>query len=105
MPNMLGDIVAHLIAEFPDVEIVGRSAGDEANDDALAAASLHMADLLIVRDQQGCVGQILSNRGLSILSISEDGREADIVRLDGERLTLDEASLGRIAARVRGGRH
>jgi hypothetical protein len=97
---MLGDIVVHFLAETTDIDLVGRTA---SGDDALGEAAKVGADLLVVRDDdEGAVGSLLAAPNLSILWIAADGHAGTIVRMARNRVTLDRASVGRIASSILG---
>jgi hypothetical protein len=99
MPQMLGDIVVHLLGALPDVDFVGRVHGDG---DALEAARMTHADLLIVREPDGALGSILAQPDLSILQISADGQDGTLLKFDQHRMPLDRGSVDRIAVLIRG---
>ncbi len=99
MPQMLGDIVVQLLGALPDVDFVGR-AGDDV--DALDAARMTHADLLIVREPDGALESILAQPGLSVLQISPDGQDGALVKFDQHHMALDRASVDRIATLIRG---
>jgi DNA-binding NarL/FixJ family response regulator len=100
MPAMLGDIVVHLLAESAEVELVGRT--DEGHD-ALDLAAKAGADLLIVRDDDdGAIAALRALPNLSILWIASDGHRGTIARMGQSGVTLDRASVGRIASSILG---
>ena len=98
---MLGEIVANCLAGIPELELVDSIA---AGQDPLIEAQACKADLLIVSELDPALARVFAGQGLSILAISQDGRDAEIVRLDGERLPLDRESIRRVATFVRRGR-
>ena len=94
---MLGDIVVQLLGALPDVAFVGRVDNDG---DALDAARMNHADLLIVREPGGALGSILAQPELSLLQISADGRDGALVKFDQHRMPLDSRSVERIATLI-----
>ena len=96
---MLGDIVVQLLRTLPDVDFVGQTENDE---DALDAARMMHADLLIVREPGGALRSILDQPGLSVLQISPDGHDGALVRFAQHRMALDRASVDKIAALIGG---
>jgi hypothetical protein len=89
MPAMLADLVVQLLGERMRVEIAGRTASGE---DALEQARAADADLLVVLDDPGsagCLGAVLAQPRLSILTLSDGGESGEVVRLGREVVALD----------------
>ncbi|UVO51127.1 hypothetical protein M0208_11565 [Sphingomonas sp. SUN019] len=96
MPRMLGEIVEQMLGER-DTIVVGRCAPGE---DVLAAARRSKAELLVLQSRSGVdttIDNIFADPALSVLLISDDGRNGSLVRLKPERVTLDRDSIGRLA--------
>ena len=92
MPEMLRSIVDGLLAEEPDLVVVGRSARGE---DALLQARAEQAEMLITAEGEHadsrCLGAILSGPPLSILAIARNGRDGTAVSLAGRQIDLDRS--------------
>ncbi len=90
--------VEHVLAEIADVIIVGRTL---AGEESFASAARAQADMLIVSEPGGCIGDLLANPQIGILAISSNGLEAEITRIEQRRVTVDRASLGDLLERFR----
>jgi hypothetical protein len=101
MPAMLSEIVVQMLGDSETI-VVGRSV---PGNDPLSDARESGAQLLVVRKQPGCdqaLDQIVATPGLSILLISDDGRDGSLIRLAQQPLALNRKSISRLARDVAG---
>lgn len=101
MPGMLRAIVDDLLANEPDLIVVGCSDDPES---ALVSAREARADMLITQSfesgQRSCLEAILTGPPLSIFAIEESGHDAAVTKLDRRPIDLS-SNAGALAAAIR----
>jgi DNA-binding NarL/FixJ family response regulator len=95
MPVMLADIIEHLAKAERDLAVVGRfDHGEQSLHAALAAE----ADVLVVQRgalsdrTDSALADLLASRPLAVLVLSNDGRTADLYRIEPRTVRLDTFS-------------
>ncbi len=92
MPNLLLDIVDHVVASEPDMTVVGR-----VDDDLQNAVQRTRANIVIVGETGGDpaheYAELLQRRPkLKVLSIAADGKTASLYEMRPHRIRLGEIS-------------
>lgn len=94
MPNMLGDIVEHVLNAYPAARIETRRA---LTDNPIAEASRAGAQLLVVRDGDPLLQRFAHVPDLAMLALDEAGHTGMLTMLHREPIALDCDGLERIA--------
>lgn len=97
---MLGDIVAGVLADEPDMEVVGETVVASEFPDAVQETG---ADVVVVgRDDPLLAAALLERRpSLRILAVSADARESWLYELCPQRVPLGEISPQRLVSKIR----
>jgi hypothetical protein len=101
MPMMLSEIVVQMLGGAETI-IAGPSA---PGIDPLGAALESGAQLLVVQSEPGSGGtaeRIFAHPELSVLMISNDGREGRLVTFAQQPVTLDRVSMATLVLRIAG---
>ena len=102
MPEMLRTIVADLLSQEPDIEVVSRSTDGI---DAVQRARDARADVLITQDRANggttCLDAILWHEPLGIVALSADGQSAAAVSLARQPISLNGGDRSALAAEIR----
>jgi hypothetical protein len=96
MPEMLRDIIAGILVEQPDMEIVGGVEAMESLDDVAA-------DVVVIgHDDPTLAARLVIDRpSLKVLAVTANGRESCRYQLRPERAQLGEISPQRLVDEVR----
>ena len=99
MPAMLAELIEGLVAAESDLQLVGSAAGEPP----LRTARREAVDVLVVQrspfvDADACLADLLDDRPLSILAISEDGRSGSLWRLRPTRIAFETLPNGFVRA-------
>lgn len=96
MPEMLRDIVAGILLEQPDMEVVGGT-------EALESLRDVDADVVVIgHDDPALAARLVTGRPcLKVLAVTADGRESCRYELRPERAPLGEISPQRLVDEIR----
>jgi hypothetical protein len=99
---MLREIVERVIADEPDMELVGPSAAFDGSGNL----DLHSVDVVISgRDDPGWAADLLRARpGFRVLALTRGGKEGLLYELRPHRVALGEMSPQQLVAEIRYGR-
>ena len=94
VPPILRDIVRAMTAERPDLELVAQVG---AESDLLSATDEYQPDVVITSadsssTEAGWECLLMSNPRMRLLTISDDGREAQLRRLIPDRVIIHDVS-------------
>ncbi len=100
MPQMLRDIVAGVLADEPDMEIVGEATGVNGLPDAVLEPG---ADVVVMgRDDPSLATSLLEQQpGMRVLAVAASGRESWLYELRPHRVPLGEISPKRLVEQIR----
>lgn len=101
MPEMLRDIVAGILVEQPDMEIVGGAVAMKSLADVVDSVA---ADVVVIgRDEPALAMRLVTDRPcLKVLAVTADGRESCRYELRPQRAALGEISPSRLVDEIRG---
>jgi hypothetical protein len=104
MPDMLCDILGHIVISEPDMVLAGRIIGDE---DLLAAVRRTRANVVLAEqhtyDERKTYAPLLYRRPqLRIVIIAGDGRTGFLYELRPQRVVLDDMSADTLCKSIRG---
>jgi hypothetical protein len=99
MPIMLTELLKSLVSSEPGLQFVEVA----PNEPTLRAARREAVDVLVVqrssaRDDDACLADLLDDRPLSILAISEDGRSGKLWRVRPTNISFETLPNGFVRA-------
>jgi DNA-binding NarL/FixJ family response regulator len=103
MPTLLVDVLHHVVAAEPDMEIVGRIGGD----DLLEAVRRTQVDVILVGPRlptsgSDYLGLLRQRPRLRVVAFADDGKNGALYEMRPRRIALPEMSRRALCRSIRG---
>jgi hypothetical protein len=104
MPKMLGDILGHIVASAPGMELAGRIIDDE---DLISVVRRTRANVVLAQqnadDERETYAPLLLRRPqLRVVAVARDGRTGLLYELRPQRIALGKMSADALSNVIRG---
>jgi DNA-binding NarL/FixJ family response regulator len=103
--GILGEIISEIVAQQPDMEIVGQLADDRELVAATRSTRCDAVILGLAEEEElpaACLELLEEHPGITILTVLMNGSQAFVYRLKPERVSVGDLSTATLADAIRG---